>query len=171
MLVDDVLEFSRVSRRSLTFDQVDMGVLVQGLIVMLELPAEVQLVLPQDWPVLEAEPTLLKQIFQNLIDNAVKYNASPQKIVELGWQPAGEEGYEFFVRDNGIGIAPGYHERIFRVFERLHTRDEYEGTGAGLAIVKKAAERLQGSVRVESEFGKGSTFFVTMPRTRKENIT
>jgi len=171
MLVDDVLELARVSRRSLTFGKVDVGGLIQRLIALFALPEDVQVIQPSDWPVIEAEATLLKQIFQNLIDNAIKYNSSPKKIVELGWRPAGEVAYEFFVRDNGIGIDPSYHERIFRVFERLHTRDEYKGTGAGLAIVKKAAARLHGTVRLESEFGKGSTFFVTVPKTQKENMT
>jgi light-regulated signal transduction histidine kinase (bacteriophytochrome) len=78
------------------------------------------------------------------------------------------ERYEFLVHDNGIGIAPRYHEQIFRVFERLHTSKEYEGAGIGLAIVKKAASKLGGSVRVESKLGEGSTFFVTLPNVKRE---
>jgi light-regulated signal transduction histidine kinase (bacteriophytochrome) len=122
-------------------------------------------------------------IFQNLVTNAVKFNTYPHKCVELGWQPAplpcsdgggagggGVQAYEFFVRDNGIGIDPRYHERIFRVFERLHTKEEYEGTGVGLAIVKKAASKLGGSVRVESKPGEGSTFFVTLSNEYEETV-
>jgi signal transduction histidine kinase len=118
-----------------------------------------------DWPTLEIEVVLLRQIFQNLINNAVKFNTSSPKQIELGWQPAEKNGHEFFVRDNGIGIAPSYQEKIFRVFERLHTREEFEGTGIGLAIVRKALTKLGGSVRVESTPGEGSTFFVTLPKT------
>jgi signal transduction histidine kinase len=128
-----------------------------------------------DWPTIVVEPVLLGRILQNLIGNAVKFNTSPHKRVELGWRPVARSeaghsagGYEFFVRDNGIGIAPRYHEQIFRMFERLHTSEEYEGTGIGLAIVKKAASKLGGSVRVESKVGEGSTFFVTLPTTQKE---
>jgi light-regulated signal transduction histidine kinase (bacteriophytochrome) len=88
--------------------------------------------------------------------------------VEIGWHPAGEDHYELFIRDNGIGIDPRYHEQIFGVFQRLHTREEHEGTGVGLAIVKKATNKLHGSVRVESKIGEGSTFFVALPKTQRE---
>jgi len=123
----------------------------------------------------------LKQIFQNLIDNAVKFNTSSRKRVELGWQPARSlpaadeveslaRAYEFFVRDNGIGVDPRYHEQIFLPFERLHTSGEYEGTGIGLPVVKKAVARLHGSVRVESKPGEGSTFFVTLPGVQEGQV-
>ena len=114
--------------------------------------------------------SLVRQIFQNLIINAIKFNCSSDKRVEIDWRPDpdGQECYEFCVRDNGIGIEPRYHDQIFRVFQRLHTREEYEGTGIGLAIVKKAINKLNGSIDIRSEFGKGSTFCVTLPKTRKE---
>ncbi|MBW2174792.1 MAG: hypothetical protein JRF64_09200, partial [Deltaproteobacteria bacterium] len=115
-----------------------------------------------------AEPTLLRQIFVNLIGNAIKFNTSDSKRVEIGWLPTGEERYEVFVRDNGIGIESRHHEQIFRVFQRLHTRNEYEGTGLGLAIVKKASSKLHATVRIESKAGKGSTFFVALPKTQTE---
>lgn len=93
----------------------------------------------------------------------MKFNHSPKKIIELGWHKLTNNAYEYFVRDNGIGIAPQYVEQIFRVFERLHTQEEFEGTGIGLAIVKKALSKLQGSVRVQSNEGQGSIFFITLP--------
>jgi light-regulated signal transduction histidine kinase (bacteriophytochrome) len=104
------------------------------------------------------------QIFQNLIGNAVKFNASPQKRIEVGWQDGRGDRIEIFVRDNGIGIEAQYTEQIFRVFQRLHTQQAYEGTGIGLAVVKKAAVHLGGKVRLESTPGAGSTFFVELPR-------
>ncbi|MBE9472609.1 MAG: hypothetical protein IMY75_10935 [Chloroflexi bacterium] len=100
------------------------------------------------------------------IRRAVGWRPVTPDLTGLG-KPVRSQWYEFFVRDNGIGIDPRYHEQIFRVFERLHTKEEYEGTGVGLAIVKKAASKLGGSVRVESIPGEGSTFFVTVPRTPK----
>jgi signal transduction histidine kinase len=167
-LVGDLLELSRVGQRSALMETVDVGALLQALIASFDLPAEVEILMGDDWPTIDVEPVLLRQIFQNLIDNAVKFNHSPCKCVELGWQPVEDEQYELFVRDNGIGIASRYQEQIFRVFERLHTKEEYEGTGIGLAIVKKAVGRLSGSVRVESKPGEGSTFFVTLPETQEE---
>ena len=178
-LVEDLLELSRVGRRGIPIETVDVGAFLRKLLAILSLPADVEIVMADDWPTMEVEPVLLGQIFQNLIGNAVKFNTSPHKRVELGWRPATpdltgfpkpvrSQWYEFSVRDNGIGIDPRYHEQIFRVFERLHTKEEYEGTGVGLAIVKKAASKLGGSVRVESIPGEGSTFFVMVPRTPKD---
>jgi len=135
---------------------------------MLRLPSDVEMIVADNWPVVTADRTLLMQIFQNLISNAAKFNKSPKKCIELGWQNGQEDRIEIFVRDNGIGIEPRYAEQIFRVFQRLHTQQAYEGTGIGLAVVKKAAVHLGGKVRLESAPGKGSTFFVEIPRQMGE---
>jgi light-regulated signal transduction histidine kinase (bacteriophytochrome) len=165
-LVDDLLEFSRVGREIGPIESIGIGVFLEELISSLDLSPDVEVVMGNDWPIIDADATLLRQILQNLIGNAIKFNDSPHKRVELGWLPAGEERYELFVRDNGIGIEPRYHEKVFAVFQRLHTHDEYVGTGLGLGIVKKAVGKLHGSVRVESTPGKGSTFFVVLPKTQ-----
>jgi light-regulated signal transduction histidine kinase (bacteriophytochrome) len=167
-LVEDLLGLSWVGRRSVPIETVEVGAFLWGLIASLGLPAEVEILMGDAWPAMDVEPVLLRQIFLNLIDNAVKFNTSPCKRVELGWRPVGDEQCELWVHDNGIGIDPHYHEQIFRVFERLHTREEYEGTGIGLAIVKKATSKSRDSVRVESKPAEGSTFFVTLPKTQKE---
>ncbi|MCP4538631.1 MAG: GAF domain-containing protein [Chloroflexi bacterium] len=178
-LVDGLLALSRIGRRNVPVDPVNMGAFLQETIALLDLPTDVQIIMADDWPTIDVQPVLLGQIFQNLIGNAVKFTVSPHKRIELGWRSAPssleekvteEEStvYEFFVRDNGIGIDSRYHKQIFRVFERLHTSREYEGTGIGLAIVKKAVSQLDGSVRVESKLGEGSTFFVTLPKTPRE---
>ncbi|MGD8293000.1 MAG: ATP-binding protein [Desulfobacterales bacterium] len=167
-LVEDLLELSRISVAAEQIQSIHMGEFLHGLIDMLNLPADVQVKLADGWPSIVTRPTFLRQIFQNLIINATKFNQSSDKHIELEWRPIGHEAYEFCVRDNGIGIDKRYHEQIFRVFQRLHTRDEYEGTGIGLAIVKKAAAKLKGSISIKSTFGKGSSFFVTLPKTQKE---
>ncbi|HQB38258.1 MAG TPA: ATP-binding protein [Deltaproteobacteria bacterium] len=169
MLIDDVLVLSRVSHCNISPASTDSGHLLDQLVSALELPGDVRVVRHgSDWPVVEAEPVLLRQIFQNLILNGAKYNNSTEKLVELSCAPDGKGRYVFSVRDNGIGIDKRYHEQIFRVFERLHTRQEYEGTGAGLAIVKKAVQRLHGTVSLESEPGNGSTFHVILPEKQGE---
>ncbi len=110
-----------------------------------------------------ADATQLEQVFANLIGNAIKYRrpeAPPQIRVSAerrdGW-------WEFAVADNGIGIESEYFDRIFEMFRRLHTHDQYEGTGIGLAVVKRIVERHGGTIRVESTPGEGSTFFFTLP--------
>jgi PAS domain S-box-containing protein len=167
-LVEDLLELSRVGKGSGPTEGIDMESFFEKLVTHLDLSADVEIAKGNEWPTIEAEATLLRQIFQNLIGNAVKFNNSSPKRVEIGWLPVDEQHCELFVRDNGIGIEPRHHEQIFQVFQRLHTRAEYEGTGLGLAIVKKATGKLHGSVRVESKPGEGSTFFVALPKTQEE---
>jgi PAS domain S-box-containing protein len=167
-LVGDLLEFSRVGRRRGPIETIDMGVFFRELVTSLDLSKDVELAMENHLPSIEADQALIRQIFQNLIRNAVKFNRSEHKRLEIGCSDPGEGLIEMFVRDNGIGIDERYHNQIFRVFQRLHTREEYDGTGLGLAIVKKAVNKLRGSVRVESELGKGSTFFVSLPKIQRE---
>jgi len=105
-------------------------------------------------------------MFMNLIDNGLKFNKSETPRVEVSCQER-EEDYLFKVQDNGIGIEKKHFERIFNLSERLHTREEYPGTGAGLAICKKIAQHFRGKIWVESTPGKGSTFLFTMPKKMK----
>jgi PAS domain S-box-containing protein len=167
-LADDLLELSQVDRRNMSVNEVDLAGFFKELTASLDPSSEVEVVMKDDWPTIDTDPALLRQIFENLIRNAIHFNDSQKKRVELGWAPLGEEHYEVFVRDNGIGIDSRYHEQVFGAFERLWTRREYEGTGLGLAIVKKALARLHGSVRIESEAGKGSTFFVALPNRKRK---
>jgi PAS domain S-box-containing protein len=162
-LVGDLLEFSRVGKRSGPVEPIDMRAFFQELMESVGLSENIKMIIADDMPTVSLDRTVLRQAFQDLIKNAIKFNDAPTKRVEIGWNPVGDDHYEFFVKDNGIGISPRYHEQIFAMFHRLHSRREYEGTGLGLAIVKKAASKLYGSVRLESEAGKGSTFFVCLP--------
>jgi light-regulated signal transduction histidine kinase (bacteriophytochrome) len=165
-LVRDLLELSRIDHQHDATEPIDLGVFLRTLVAALDLPPDVEVAWAADWPMIESDPILLRQIFQNLILNAVKFNRASSRRIALGWRAVEPAQYEFSIRDNGIGIAERYQAQIFRVFQRLHTREEYEGTGIGLAIVQKAVTTLQGTVRVESTPGVGSTFFVAMPRQR-----
>jgi len=163
-LIDDLLAFSRIGRLKQNIEELDLGTVLREMKTTLESTEEVEITTPDEWPVIESEKSLLKQILSNLLSNAIKFNKSSIKLIELGWQSAEGGFIELYVRDNGIGIDSSYHDQIFRIFQRLHNREEFEGTGIGLAIVRKAVNLMGGSIRVESTPGSGSTFFVTLPK-------
>jgi len=169
ILVEDMLEYSRVGKQDTPYETTDIGVFLQELVASLALPPDVEVVMNNELPVVETDPTLLTQVFQDLVRNAIKFNHSSRKQVEFGWLPVEGNRYELFVRDSGIGIEPRHQAQIFHMFHRLHTRKEYGGTGLGLAIVKKAAGKLGGSVRIESNPGEGTTFFISLPYSQKES--
>jgi PAS domain S-box-containing protein len=162
-LLDDLLRWSEIGKGACNLETVYMGTFLRELTDSLDLPPDVDVAIQDDLPSLEAEPILLHYIFQNLICNAIKFNVSRRKLVEIGWKSLEDGSFEFFVRDNGIGIKPRYHAQIFGVFERLHTREEYPGTGIGLALAKEAVQKLGGWIHLESQPGEGSTFFVKLP--------
>lgn len=162
-LVTDLLEFSRIGNALISVQDIALKPFLDELRGSLEIAAEDELLLADNLPVVSADQTLLGQIFSNLLVNGFKFNRSPVKRVEIGAAEVRGGICELFVRDNGIGIDPRYHDRIFKMFKRLHTHKEFEGTGIGLAIVRKAAAKLGGTVRVESGGESGSLFFVTLP--------
>jgi light-regulated signal transduction histidine kinase (bacteriophytochrome) len=114
-------------------------------------------------PEIMADPTQLTQLFQNLISNGLKFQQHGTPEIYIGVREETEE-WVFWVQDNGIGIDKGMTDRIFTIFQRLHTREEYPGTGIGLAICKKIVEFHGGRIWVESDLGAGSTFYFTLPK-------
>ncbi|MCW3987362.1 MAG: ATP-binding protein, partial [Candidatus Bathyarchaeota archaeon] len=120
-------------------------------------------------PTVFADESQLVQLLQNLIDNGVKFRSEKPPHIHVSAMKKGSE-WVFSVRDNGMGIDPQYHERIFEVFQRLHTGEEYSGTGIGLAICKKVVERHGGRMWVESQPGEGSTFYFTLQAPRVDGV-
>ncbi len=167
-LIEGLLAYSRIGRRSSAFKPVDTGAVFDGDVANMrsairEKGAEVT---RETLPVVLGDETQLLQLFQNLIANALKFTRTeaPPRIHASALPIEG--GWLFSFRDNGIGIDPQYFERIFQIFQRLHTRAEYPGTGIGLALAKRIVERHQGRIWVESVPGQGSTFFFSIG-TRK----
>jgi PAS domain S-box-containing protein len=167
-LIEDLLRLSHIDRMALEWEPADVPGIVNEIRSLLGPVDHMVIEVEAAWPAFHTDHMVLKQILLNLIANGVKFNRRTPRRIAVGWQPAPGDGIEICVRDNGIGIAPQYTEQIFRIFQRLHTQREYEGTGIGLAIVRKAAYRLGGSVRLESEPEKGSTFYVRLPREKPE---
>jgi PAS domain S-box-containing protein len=169
-LIDGLLALSRAGRvigkpREFSWDEaieIALGDL-SGLIQRRQ--ASVQVAGPL--PAAAGDPERVVQLLTNLVSNGLKYNFSEMPEVVIGSTPAADEGFvTIFVRDNGIGIDPQYHARVFRIFRRLHRREEVEGTGAGLAICKKIVEAHGGRIWVESTAGQGASFYFTLPRLR-----
>lgn len=163
-LIDDVLAYSKVDMQGIEFQMTGVEkALDQSLANLRGRIRESGAIITYDsLPTVMADSTQLMQLFQNLIGNAIKFRSEQTPEIHLGVQRQ-EDAWLFSVRDNGIGIDPQFADRIFVIFQRLHTRDEYAGTGMGLAICKKIVECYRGRIWVESEIGQGATFYFTMP--------
>jgi PAS domain S-box-containing protein len=163
-LINDLLDYSRVTTRGKTFVRVDVGSIVGQVFANLQQRIEEShaIITQDDLPVIEADESQMLRLFQNLIDNAIKFRRDAHPCVHISTHKEGAF-YIFSVSDNGIGIDLQYADRIFQVFQRLNTSQEYPGTGIGLAICKRIVERHGGKIWIESEIGNGSKFFFTIP--------
>lgn len=163
-LINDVLEYSRVTTRGTPLAEISLGRAVGRAVGALRRTIEEHgaIVDVPPLPTVLGDEGQLAQVFQNLIGNALKYNHSQAPRVRVR-AVVGDDGFATVsVADNGIGIAPEYHDQIFKIFTRLHTRTEYEGTGIGLAICKRIVERHGGRIWIASEEGNGTTIFFTV---------
>jgi PAS domain S-box-containing protein len=169
-LIDGILTYSRAGRVLTKSERIDTGKLISE-VIDLQVPNEIQIDLAPDMPTVEAERIPLQQVFMNLIGNAVKYAsaARPDVQIAIGWRDQGS-AVEFAVSDNGPGIPPQFHDRIWGVFQTLESRDKVEGAGIGLAVVKKIVETRGGQVSLESTEGEGSTFRFTWPKAPTGNV-
>ena len=163
-LIQDLLSYSRVNTHGHPPSTTDVGEVIGQVLTNLHLAIEESgaRITHESLPVVEADATQLVQLFQNLIANAIKFCSQLPSQIHVSANK--DTPYRIFsIRDNGIGIDPDYADRIFTIFQRLHSRMDYPGTGIGLAICKRIVERHGGSIWVESAPGKGSTFYFTLP--------
>lgn len=170
-MIRDLLELSRVSNKGSKFVPANLNHVVRDTLENLQaIIQEKQAdIVCADLPTLDVDSGQMRSLFQNLILNGLRYNESPKPVIEIGSFER-DNVCSIFVRDNGIGISPMFHERIFMVFQRLHTESEYAGTGMGLALCKKIVERHGGTIRVESQANEGATFYFTLPASRSSRI-
>lgn len=178
-LLESLLHFSRVGRLNLDHQQTDLNQIVQEALEIVTprlREVDTDIVIPRPLPTVCCDPVRVREVFVNLLSNALKYNDKPRRRVEVGFLASGELGDRsaapdgckkdtiYYVRDNGIGIEKKYLTQVFQMFKRLHGRDEFGGgVGSGLTIVKKLVERHHGCVWVNSTHGQGSTFYFTLP--------
>jgi PAS domain S-box-containing protein len=167
-LIDDLLSYSRVESQGKSFALVDMNSVMRKTVETFAKSIE-EAAADIAWtnlPIIMADETQILQVMHNLVGNAIKFRGSQPLRVQVSCE-AGPSEYTFSVKDNGIGLNMAYAEQIFQMFQRLHTKDEYPGTGVGLAIAKRIIERHGGKIWVESEEGKGATFFFSVPRSKE----
>lgn len=164
-LIQDLLQYSRVGTNKESVVSVDCNEVMKTVLNVLSLSiSETKATINvKSLPVVNGIQSQMVQLFQNLIGNAIKYHSDAAPVIEVGCTDK-KELWEFYVKDNGIGIDPKFFDKIFIIFQRLHNKTEYSGTGIGLSICKKIVERHNGVIRVESAPGKGSTFYFTFPK-------
>ena len=165
ILIDDLLSFSRMGRTSLNLSKINLNKLIDEIIKLLENDTKNRKI---KWkikklPRINGDPSLLRQVFINLLSNALKYTRNKKiTIIEIDFTEE-HDNYIIFIKDNGIGFNSKYKDKLFGVFQRLHSDKEFEGTGIGLAIVKRIINRHNGKVWAEGKINKGATFYLSLP--------
>jgi PAS domain S-box-containing protein len=162
-LINGILSYSRAGRLRDKAEQINLGKLFREVIELLAPPVNVVIAIPPDLPVIETERVPLQQVFMNLISNAVKHADRINPLISITCVDT-TEGYTFTVKDNGGGIAPEFHKRIWVIFQTLEARDKVEATGIGLSIVKKIVESRGGCVGIDSSLGAGASFHFLWPK-------
>ena len=162
-MIKDLLQYSKVTRKEVIFKPVNTKSVVEETLINLKVPIDENnaSITYDSLPVIYADPELMVLLLQNLISNSIKYRSKEHPIIHISASTE-KDKYLFSVKDNGIGMSPNHLERIFTIFQRLHTMDEFEGTGIGLSIAQKIVHQHGGEIWVESELGKGTTFYFTI---------
>jgi PAS domain S-box-containing protein len=170
-MINDLLKYSQVKSMEREFVQVDTEKVLDDTLLNLKVPIDENnaIITHDPLPKIIGDKEMLIQLFQNLISNSIKYRSDKSPEIHISAVKEGNE-YCFSVKDNGIGISPDHLKRIFVIFQRLHTHEEYVGTGIGLAIAQKIVHQFGGQIWVESEEGKGSIFYFTIPNRVGETI-
>jgi PAS domain S-box-containing protein len=165
-MIEDLLNYSRIGRKEILLSSVNLFLLVNDIIDSIKSTNENRVI---NWkvnglPVVRADKNLMKVVFENLISNAVKYTSRREIAeIEIGCIQSDENFIDIYVKDNGAGFNMDFYDKLFRVFQRLHTIDEFEGTGIGLANVKQIVNRHNGNVKAFGEIDKGATFYISLP--------
>ncbi len=161
--IEAILEYSRIGRIQLNEEWVNLSLMIEEIEDILVLPNHITIQIPQKLPKFYGQKVRLVQVFQNLLDNAIKYNDKEQGRICIEWEDIGSH-IKFSISDNGPGIDPKYHDKIFKIFQTLHSRDDIESTGIGLTIVKRIVQLYEGEIKVSSVPGQSTTFEFTLKK-------
>ena len=164
-LIEGILAYSKIDRKEDVLTDIDINQQIAETIDMIDLSSDIKVEVQEGLPIIKADKSKMQQVFMNLISNAVKFNEKPanEAFVKVHFDEDATH-WHFSVEDNGPGIEPQYHDKIFIIFQTLNARDTFESTGVGLAIVKKIVDEMGGRIWVESELGKGATFHFTVAK-------
>jgi PAS domain S-box-containing protein len=171
-MIKDLLQYSQVTRKEVNFLPVSIELILEQTLINLKVPIDENkaIITHGTLPIIKGDAELLVLLFQNLISNSIKYRSDKTPKIDITARKEDHQ-YLFSVTDNGIGMSTKYLERIFTIFQRLHTMDEFDGTGIGLAIAQKIVHLHNGQIWVESGLGKGSTFYFTIPYRDESEYT
>ncbi len=167
-MIEGILQYSRIGRVKENLTNIDLNRLVADVIDLLAPPESIAITVAADLPMVHGDEMRIRQVFQNLIGNAIKYMDKPVGKIAVTWTDQ-QTNWQFAIADTGPGIASQYHEKIFQIFQTLSPRDEVESTGIGLALVEKIIELHRGRVWLDSIEGQGTTFYFTLPKVIEEN--
>ncbi|MDH7600410.1 MAG: ATP-binding protein, partial [Sedimentisphaerales bacterium] len=168
--IDSILRYSEIGRGPRSLELVDLTNLVSEVLEQVNPPDNIEVAVETPLPQVYAERIRMIQVFRNLLSNAIRFMDKPKGMIRIGCKDEGQV-WTFYVSDNGPGIEKRYHEKIFKIFQTLTPRDELDSAGIGLAEVKKIIELYGGKVWVESEVGKGSKFFFTLPKQQDVQVS
>lgn len=171
-LIEDLLNYSKIDKNLGEPTDIDINECIKTaeMNIFSVIKERNALIKYHSLPILRGHTSLIVHLFQNLINNGIKYNQSVQPIIDIGYEVNKNDEYVFYVKDNGIGIAPENHEKVFTMFRRLHNQAEYEGNGIGLAFCMRIVETYGGKIWLNSSLGEGSTFHFTLPKAQKEYL-
>jgi len=161
-LINGILDYSKVAKKNSQVEEQDLNMIIQEVVSMVN-DGSCKVTIADKLPNIHADRTKIQQVFMNIIGNAIKFNDKSHKQVTIGYSDQGD-CHRFSITDNGPGIDPRFHDKIFQIFQTINSRDEFESTGVGLAIVKKIIDEQTARVWVESNPGFGTTFHFTWPK-------
>ena len=161
-LISGILNYSTLEREQLAKQKIDLNILLQEILLSIYIPTHIEVQLQENLPVITGDPIRIQQLFQNILQNAIKSINKEYGIVKINFTENRNEDWQFSIQDNGCGIPSHQFEKIFKIFEKID--DNHSSTGIGLSIVKKIIDFYEGQIWLESELNKGTTFYFTLPK-------